>query len=173
MAASARTRLRNKLLRIGGVDVDFIKDPFLRVIADAGVAFANAEVRTTRGRPNECHRNAALFWLKGKCPAIQAGGISEFECGPWRLPCSRRTNLAWRKFCGSSRGIRRSSTRSSTKPANSWHLHSEFRGSVGGAAKGPRSWSSFRVFSESSPLPPSPGSGSTPGRTNAVGAGIG
>jgi hypothetical protein len=29
------------------------------------------------------------------------------------------------------------------------------------------------VFSESSPLPPSPGSGSTPGRTNAVGAGIG
>jgi len=83
MAASARTRLRNKLLRIGGVDVDFIEDPYLQVIADAGAPFANAEVRTTRGRPNECHRNAALFWLKGKCAAIAIG----YYLGPdyvWR-----------------------------------------------------------------------------------------
>jgi hypothetical protein len=27
----------------------------------------------SRGRPNECHRNAALFWLKGKCAAITIG----------------------------------------------------------------------------------------------------
>ena len=83
MAASARTRLRNKLLRIGGVDVDFIEDPYLHVIADAGAPFANAEVRIARGRPNECHRNAALFWLMGKCTAIVIG----YYLGPddvWR-----------------------------------------------------------------------------------------
>ena len=83
MPASARTRLRHKLLRIGGVDVDFIEDPYLQVIADAGVAFANAKVRMTCGRPNECHRNAALSWLKGKCAAIAIG----YYLGPddiWR-----------------------------------------------------------------------------------------
>ena len=83
MPASARTRLRRKLLRIGGVDVDFIEDPYLRVIADAGALIANTEVRITRGRPHECHRNAALFWLKGKCAAIAVG----YYLGPddvWR-----------------------------------------------------------------------------------------
>ena len=83
MAAAARTRLRHKLLRIGGVDVDFSEDPYLQVIADAGAPFANTEVHITRGRPNECHRNAALFWLKGKCAAIAIG----YYLGPddvWR-----------------------------------------------------------------------------------------
>lgn len=35
------------------------------------------------GRPNECHRNAALLWLKGKCDAIATG----YYIGPddvWR-----------------------------------------------------------------------------------------
>jgi hypothetical protein len=58
MVASARTRLRRKLLSIGGVCVDFIEDPYLRVIADAGAPSltTNTEVRITRGRPNECHQ---------------------------------------------------------------------------------------------------------------------
>ena len=73
MAASARTRLRRKLLRIGGVDVDFIEDPYLQVIADAGALFVASGIRIMRGRPNECHRNAAVFWLKGKCAAIAIG----------------------------------------------------------------------------------------------------
>lgn len=73
MAASARAPLRRKLLRLGGVDVDFIEDPYLQVIADTGTPFADIEVRITRGRPNECHRNAALFWLKGRCTAIAVG----------------------------------------------------------------------------------------------------
>src|ERR1019366_223707 len=83
MAASARARLRHRLLRIGGVDVDFIEDPYVQAIADGGAPFANTEVRITRGRPNECHRNAALFWLKGKCAAIATG----YYLGPddiWR-----------------------------------------------------------------------------------------
>jgi hypothetical protein len=83
MAAFARVRLRRKLLRISGVEADFIEDPYLQVIADAGAPFANTEVRITRGRPNECHRNAALFWLKGKCAAIATG----YYLGPddiWR-----------------------------------------------------------------------------------------
>ena len=73
MEASARARLRNKLLRIGGLYVDFIEDPYLQMIADAGAPFSDTTVRITRGRPNECHRNAALFWLKGKCTAIAIG----------------------------------------------------------------------------------------------------
>ena len=73
MAASARTRLRRRLLRIGGADVDYMEDRYLQVIADAGAPFANTEVRITRRRPNECHRNAAIFWLKGKCAAIVTG----------------------------------------------------------------------------------------------------
>src|ERR1035437_4508791 len=83
MAAFARVRLRRKLLRISGVEADFIEDPYLQVIADAGAPFANTEVRITRGRPNECHRNAARFWLKGKCAAIAIG----YYLGPdhvWR-----------------------------------------------------------------------------------------
>ncbi|MBZ5621736.1 MAG: hypothetical protein LAQ69_23860 [Acidobacteriia bacterium] len=83
MAASARTRLRHILLRIGGTDVDFIEDPYLQVIADAGAPFDNTDVRIMRGRPNECHRNAALFWLKGKSAAIAIG----YYLGPdyvWR-----------------------------------------------------------------------------------------
>ena len=83
MATTARTRLRQKLLRIGGVDVDFIEDPYLQVIADAGALFADAKVRIKRGRPHECHRNASLFWLKGQCDAIAIG----YYLGPddvWR-----------------------------------------------------------------------------------------
>ena len=83
MAAFARVRLRRKLLRISGVEADFIEDPYLQVIADAGAPFANTEVRITCGRPNECHRNAARFWLKGKCAAIAIG----YYLGPddvWR-----------------------------------------------------------------------------------------
>jgi len=83
MAASARARLRRKLLRIGGVYVDSIEDPYLQMIADTGALFAGAGIRITRGRPNECHRNAALFWLKGKCAAIGIG----YYLGPdgvWR-----------------------------------------------------------------------------------------
>jgi hypothetical protein len=75
--------LRHRLLRIGGIDVDFIEDPYLQVIADAGASLDNTEVRMMRGRPNDCHRNAALFWLKGKCTAIVIG----YYLGPddvWR-----------------------------------------------------------------------------------------
>jgi hypothetical protein len=83
MAASARTRLRRKLLRIGGVDVDFIEDPYLQVISEAGATFVNVEVRIRYGRPNECHRNAALFWLRGKCDAIAVGYYLGPDC-VWR-----------------------------------------------------------------------------------------
>ena len=41
------------------------------------------KVRIKRGRPHECHRNAALFWLKGQCAAIAIG----YYLGPdhvWR-----------------------------------------------------------------------------------------
>ena len=47
--------------------MDLIEDPYLQMIADAGALFAGTEIRITHGRPNECHRNAALSWLKGKC----------------------------------------------------------------------------------------------------------
>ena len=83
MAASSRTRLRRKLLRIAGADVDFIDDPYLPVVADAGALFADTGIRIMRGRPNECHRNAAIFWLKGRCAAIAIG----YYLGPddiWR-----------------------------------------------------------------------------------------
>src|ERR1035437_10260064 len=83
MTASARTRLRRKLLRIGGVSVDFIEDPYLEMIADSGAPFVDTGIRITRGRPNECHRNAALFWLNGKCTAVAIG----YDLGPddvWR-----------------------------------------------------------------------------------------
>jgi hypothetical protein len=63
--------------------VDFIEDPYLQMIADAGAPFPDSGIRITRGRPNECHRNAALFWLKGKCGAIAIG----YYLGPdgvWR-----------------------------------------------------------------------------------------
>ena len=65
--------MRRKLLCIGGVDVDFIDDPYIQMVSEAGAPFANVEIRIARGRPNECHRNAALFWLKGKCHAIAVG----------------------------------------------------------------------------------------------------
>ena len=58
IAASARTRLRRMLLRIGGLDVDFIEDRYLQMIADSGVYFAGTGIRITRGRPNECHRTS-------------------------------------------------------------------------------------------------------------------
>src|ERR1035437_9121798 len=83
MAASARVRLRRKLLRISGVEVDFIGDPYLQMIADSGALFAGTGIRIMRGRPNDCHRIAALFWLKDKCAAIVVG----YYLGPddvWR-----------------------------------------------------------------------------------------
>ena len=63
--------------------MDFIEDPYLQVIADAGAPLANTVVPITRCRPKECHRNAALFWLNGKCAAIVIG----YYLGPddvWR-----------------------------------------------------------------------------------------
>jgi hypothetical protein len=81
MTGSARTRLRRKLLCIGRVDVDFIDDPYIQLISEAGEPFANVEIRIARGRPNECHRNAALLWLKGKCHAIAVG----YYLGPDRV----------------------------------------------------------------------------------------
>ena len=63
--------------------MDFIEDPYLQVIAETGALFADTKVRITRGRPHECHRNAALFWLKGQCVAIAIG----YYLGPddvWR-----------------------------------------------------------------------------------------
>lgn len=84
MEASARPhRLRLQLLHIGGVDVDFIDDPYLQLITDVGEPFTAAEVHVKPGRPHECHRNAALFWLKGRCDAIATG----YYLGPdgvWR-----------------------------------------------------------------------------------------
>ena len=83
MAESARARLRRKLLRIGGREVDFIKDPYLQAIANTGVLFSHGRVTTKRGLPHECHRNAAIFWLKGLCAAIAVG----YYLGPddvWR-----------------------------------------------------------------------------------------
>ena len=83
MATSARIRLRRKLLRIGGWDVDFLEDPYLQAIASTGALFTDTRVRIKRGSPNECHRNAALFWLKGQCDAIAVG----YYLGPdgvWR-----------------------------------------------------------------------------------------
>jgi len=81
MTGASRTRLRRKLLCIGGVDVDFIDDPYIQMVSEAGAPFANVEIRIARGRPNECHRNAALFWLKGKCHAIAVG----YYLGPDRV----------------------------------------------------------------------------------------
>jgi hypothetical protein len=84
MAASAlRDRLRRKLLQIGGTDVDFIDDPYLELIADEGRPFPGFEICIARGLPNECHRNSALLWLKGKCATIATG----YYLGPddvWR-----------------------------------------------------------------------------------------
>jgi hypothetical protein len=68
---------------MGGRDVDFMEDPYLQAIANIGVPFTDTRVRIKRGRPNECHRNAALFWLKGQCDAIAIG----YYLGPddiWR-----------------------------------------------------------------------------------------
>src|ERR1019366_8912682 len=73
MAAAARTRLRHKLLRIGGADVDFIEDPYLQVIADAGAPFANTEVRITRGPPERVSPERGAVWLEGTCAAIATG----------------------------------------------------------------------------------------------------
>lgn len=53
--------------------MNFIDDPYLQVIAETGALFADTRVRIKRGRPHECHRNAALFWLKGQCAAIAIG----------------------------------------------------------------------------------------------------
>jgi hypothetical protein len=75
--------LRRKLLRISGVDVDFIEDPYLQLVANTGALFADNKIIIKRGRPHECHRNAALFWLKGQCAAIAIG----YYLGPdaiWR-----------------------------------------------------------------------------------------
>ena len=47
--------------------------PYLQTIANTGALFTDTRVRIRRGRPNECHRNAALFWLKGQCDAIAIG----------------------------------------------------------------------------------------------------
>ena len=60
-----------------------MEDPYLQVIANTGALFTDTKVRIKRGRPNECHRNAALFWLKGQCDAIAIG----YYLGPddvWR-----------------------------------------------------------------------------------------
>jgi hypothetical protein len=65
------------------MDVDFIDDPYLELIADVGAPFV-AEARLIRkGQRNDCHRNAATFWLKGKCDDIAVG----YYLGPdgvWR-----------------------------------------------------------------------------------------
>jgi hypothetical protein len=53
--------------------VDFIGDPYLQAIADAGALSSDGKITLKRGRPNECHRNAAIFWLKGLCAAIAIG----------------------------------------------------------------------------------------------------
>ncbi len=61
----------------------FIEDPYLQTVADTGALFVDTKVRIKRGRPNECHRNAARFWLKGQCVAIAIG----YYLGPdyvWR-----------------------------------------------------------------------------------------
>ncbi|MCL4488925.1 MAG: hypothetical protein M1570_12445 [Chloroflexi bacterium] len=60
-----------------------MEDPYLHVIADTGALFTDTRVRIKRGRPNECHRNAALFWLKGQCDAI-AIGYYLGQDGVWR-----------------------------------------------------------------------------------------
>jgi hypothetical protein len=60
-----------------------MEDPYLQAIANTGALFPDSRVRIRRGRPNECHRNAALFWLKGQCDAIAIG----YYLGPdgvWR-----------------------------------------------------------------------------------------
>src|ERR1035437_8388630 len=91
MITSARVRLRRTLLRIGGVGAEFIDDPCLQVIAGDGVPFATTELRVTRGKPNECHRNAVLIWLNGKCAAIATG----YYLGPddvWRQHSWGMTN---------------------------------------------------------------------------------
>jgi ubiquinone/menaquinone biosynthesis C-methylase UbiE len=52
-AASARVRLQRKLLRIGGVQVDSIEDPYLRVIAENSALLADAKMCNKRRRPHE------------------------------------------------------------------------------------------------------------------------
>lgn len=53
--------------------MEFIEDPYLQVISETGALFADTKVRIKRGRPHECHLNAAIFWLKGQCAAIAIG----------------------------------------------------------------------------------------------------
>ena len=73
MAASVRVRLRRTLLRIGGVDVDFLDGSYLQVITDVGAPFVTEARLIRKGQINGCHRNAAALWLQGKCATVAVG----------------------------------------------------------------------------------------------------
>ena len=63
--------------------MDFIEDPYLQAIATSGALSSDGKITIKRGRTHECHRNAAIFWLKGLCAAIAIG----YYLGPddvWR-----------------------------------------------------------------------------------------
>lgn len=58
-------------------------DPYVQGIANTGALFPDSRITNRRGRPHECHQNAAVFWLKGQCDAIVVG----YYLGPddiWR-----------------------------------------------------------------------------------------
>jgi hypothetical protein len=73
MPLSAIARLRCKLLRIGGTDVQVAPDPYLEDILKRGELFVPEEIQIVRGLRNRCHRNAAVLWLRGRASAIMTG----------------------------------------------------------------------------------------------------
>ena len=84
MAASLPVALRRKLLKIGGHDVEVVvPDDYLWAIVDHGELFGSAQVRIVRGSANQCHRNAALLWLRGRSEIIATGYYLAFD-GVWR-----------------------------------------------------------------------------------------
>ena len=83
MAAFAKA-LTRKLLKIGGCDVDvMLADPYLEGIVERGKLFDSTRVRIVRGAANQCHRNAASLWLRGRSAAIATGYYLPFD-GIWR-----------------------------------------------------------------------------------------
>jgi hypothetical protein len=64
-------------------DVVILPDPLLDDILEHGELFDCNRIRIVRGVANQCHRNAATLWLKGRCSALATGYYLCFD-GMWR-----------------------------------------------------------------------------------------